>query len=290
MTMTTILSRTRILTCLALLSASAIPASAQFYYKDLVEHRKAVDLYQSLRKQKVDRVSLISFEGNGEKTEDFSCEQDLNNGYSQLKTVAKTPINGTSVSINYYNVSTGLIYRSVDSSTTAVTVYDYVYDTAARIAELRNSSGATGEKERVTESHYWTYDTQGHPVSMLRLKDRTDTTLVKFALDARGNVIEETSVYKGVEKDKVYYYYDDHDRLTDVVRYNDKLQKLVPDYYFNYDEQGRISEMVTVQEGGADRLNWRYSYDDKGLKIEEKCYDKGKTLLGKIEYQYFFRK
>lgn len=267
-----------------------LPAIGQYYYKDLVAHRNALDLYQGLRKNKVDRVSLTSFEGNGEKTEDFSCEQDMNNGYSQLKTVTKVPISGSSVSINYYNVSTGLIFRSVDSSATAVSVYDYVYDTAGRVAELRNTSGATGEKERVTESHFWSYDAHGKPVSMLRVKDRTDTTLVSFKLDAQGNPIEETSLYKGVEKEKVYYYYDDKNRLTDVVRYNDRLKKLVPDYYFDYDDQGRLVEMVTVQGGGSDRLNWRYEYDERGLKVRERCFDRGKTLLGKIEYQYFFRK
>lgn len=266
------------------------PTLCQYYYKDLVQHKYGLDLYQNLRKNKVDRISLVSFERTGEKTEDFSFEQDMNNGYTQLKTVSKDPINGTSVSINYYNVSTGLIYRSVDSSSTAVSVYDYIYDSAARVAELRNSSGASGEKERVTESHYWVYGAAGHPTYMLRVKDRTDTTRVSFKVDPLGNVIEETSMYKGIEKEKFYYYYDDKNRLTDVVRYNYRVKKLLPDYIFNYDDQGQLSEMITLPGGGADRLNWQYSYDERGLRTKEVCIDRGKTLIGRVEYQYFFRK
>ena len=125
---------------------------------------------------------------------------------------------------------------------------------------------------------------------MLRIRDRTDTTLIRFKLDAQGDPIEETVMYKGVEKEKFYYYYDDKHRLTDVVRYNNRLKRLVPDYYFDYDDQGRLSEMVTIQEGGTTRLNWRYDYDERGLKVRERCFDRGKTLLGRMEYQYQFRK
>jgi hypothetical protein len=272
--------------CLCLLQG----AVAQYYYKDLVTHRQTLDQYQLMKKTKVGQVTLTSFEGSGERTEDFSCDQSFNNSYSQLKTITKAPIGGPSVTINLYNSATGLIFRTIDSSANAVSVYDYVYDSLARLAELRNSSGATGEKARSLEVHYWTYDTQGHPKIMLKVKDQADTTFIRFQLDAQGNVTEETTTYRGVEKDKVYYYYDEKNRLTDVVRYNDRLKKLVPDYYFNYDDAGRVSEMFTLQGGGADHLNWRYTYDEKGLKTGESCYDKKKTLLGRIEYAYSFRK
>jgi YD repeat-containing protein len=265
-------------------------ARGQFYYKDLVTHRQNLDQYQLMRKARVAQVTLTSFEGNGERTEDFSCEQSFNNSYSQLKTLARAPISGQSITINQYNTTTGLIYRTVDSSAASVSIYDYAYDSLGRLAEIRNSSGATGEKSRSVEVHQWTYDASGHPLRMLKLKDQSDSTLVTFKLDAQGNVTDEITTHRGVERDHVYYYYDDKNRLTDLVRYNERLKKLVPDYYFNYDDEGRISEMVTLQGGSQDRLDWRYAYDEKGLKTAEKCYDRNKTLLGRIEYSYNFRK
>jgi hypothetical protein len=74
-----------------------------------------------------------------------------------------------------------------------------------------------------------------------------------------------------------------------VVRYHDKLKKLLPELYFNYDQDGLVLEMFTLQSG-KDNLTWRYQYDDHGLRSTETCFDNKKTPLGRITYQYTYRK
>ena len=104
-------------------------------------------------------------------------------------------------------------------------------------------------------------------------------------LDENGNVIEEEAFKQGVSEGKVYYYYDDKHRLTDVVRYNVKARRLLPDYIFEY-EDDELSTMTLVPEGSDDYQKWYYTYDEKGLKQADFCYNKKNVLLGKIEYKY----
>ncbi len=125
---------------------------------------------------------------------------------------------------------------------------------------------------------------------MLRIRNERVSSEIKFLTDEKGNVIEEQSYRKGVPGEKIYYYYDDENRLTDIVRYYDKLARLLPDYTFDYYPDSRISEMRTTQKGGADYFIWKYAYSDTGLKSKELCYNKQKKLVGRLEYTYETRK
>ena len=84
-----------------------------------------------------------------------------------------------------------------------------------------------------------------------------------------------------------YYYYDQQHRLTDIVRFNQKLKKLVPDYVFEYDANGRLAQM-TQMSGNGKYFTWQYEYNEKGLKWKETCRDNERKLVGKIEYKYEF--
>ncbi|MBS1656331.1 MAG: hypothetical protein JSU05_15870, partial [Bacteroidetes bacterium] len=78
-------------------------------------------------------------------------------------------------------------------------------------------------------------------------------------------------------------------RLTDIVRYNEKLKKLLPDYMFEYSDAGQVIQKITVPANrAAGYLIWRYQYNNNGLKTKEACFDKDKQLTGKIEYVYSF--
>ena len=48
--------------------------------------------------------------------------------------------------------------------------------------------------------------------------------------------------------------------------------------------------MVNVQGGGIDYLTWQYTYNEKGLKAKETCSNKQKQLIGRVEYQYEYKK
>ena len=83
-----------------------------------------------------------------------------------------------------------------------------------------------------------------------------------------------------------YYYYDSKNRLSDIVRYNARLKKLIPDYLYEYDDKGRTTQATQVSMSSASYLIWKYSYNEKGLKIKEEGYDKAKNLVGRIVYTY----
>ena len=58
----------------------------------------------------------------------------------------------------------------------------------------------------------------------------------------KGNVIEELPYIKKISGEKTYYYYDGKNRLTDIVRFNTKARRLLPDYMFEYTENNQVSE------------------------------------------------
>jgi hypothetical protein len=258
---------------------------AQYYYRDFVSTVQNMQQYRLLKSNKVTRVTLSSFEANGEPTENFVCEQVLNNSFTQVKTTSSSPLTGKSTLTNYYN-SSGQLYRTVDSSEESLTYYQYQYDSMGRIAILSSVAYGYADKIKNNELHTWQYDKDGVAETMWRIKDNNDSLQIKFKRDQNGNVIEEQSFKKSEPVEKIYYYYDSLNRLTDIVRYNEKLQKLLPDYMFEYAPDNRLSQMITVQNGGVDYLIWRYEYDDKGLKKNERCYNKKKQLVGRIEYKY----
>ena len=95
-----------------------------------------------------------------------------------------------------------------------------------------------------------------------------------------------------METGYLYYYYDDKNRLSDIVRYNTKLKKLLPDLMFEYDDNDRVIQKITtisnLTMGGY--LIWRYIFDDKGLKTKEALFNKDKELTGKIDYVYTYNR
>ncbi len=85
--------------------------------------------------------------------------------------------------------------------------------------------------------------------------------------------------------------HDTDNRLTDIVRYGLKAQRLLPDDVFDrqYGVGGRLSSMLVVPEGSNDFQKWFYEYDEKGLKTNDACYNRRSQLLGKIEYTNYRR-
>jgi YD repeat-containing protein len=262
----------------------------QYYYQDIISNKNNNDQFQLMKKEKVTKVHIKSLESTGETTEGFSMEQSFNNSYTQLKTTTQIPgAKERSVLINYYNLQ-GYLYRTVDSSENAITVYEYGYDTEGKLVSILNTSRSAEDKLKTTESHTWIYSDKGFPEKMIRVRENADTMEIRLLADKNGNVGEEQSFRKGIAGDKVYYYYNENGKLTDIVRYQDKLGKLIPDYTFDYSPEGNLSEMMVVQQSGKDYLVWKYEYNSNGLKKREAAYNRQKRLAGSVEYSYEMKK
>jgi YD repeat-containing protein len=233
----------------------------------------------------VRKVVLQSFESTGEPVEQFICFQEISSSYNIMKTFSQTMGTMQSVLVTQFNTK-GQLIRSADSSNTTLNVSSYVYDAAGRLAVVENVSQAYAYKTKETVRHQYSYDSSGLPVSMLRIKNGTDTAFVQFKTDEKGNVGEEIITAKGKATQTWFYYYDAQNRLTDIVRYNDRARRLLPDYVYEYNEQSLLTQMISVQSGGSDYVTWRYQYNPQGLKTKESCFSKQKQLMGYVTYRY----
>jgi hypothetical protein len=261
---------------------------SQYYYRDIILPRQNAAQQQAYKKNKVQKIALLSFEADGSTSQNFTCDIIPNIGYTQIKTTTISEIAGNALLTTFYNFK-GQLYKSVDSSNEALTVLEYSFDSTGKLLSAVNTTTGLTDKRKQTEKHQWFYNADGLPTYMLNINNNADTTTVKFLIDEKGNIIEEESWRKNMLKEKTYYYYDLLNRLTDIVRYNARLQKLMPDYIFEYDESNQLTQMITMQQDAADYIIWKYLYNEKGLRTEERGYNKRKKLIGKIVYQYVLR-
>lgn len=261
---------------------------AQYYYNDIVltaRNRQQLELY---KKNSIAQVKLLSYEANGQPAENFACEVTVSSRYDQVKTITRSDLTGNSALTAYYDTN-GLLFRTTDSSNESVNRYQYKYDSASRLISAVSTSEGINSNLKMEEIHEWKYLNNGNPEMMLRIRNSADTSFVYFTCDSNGNVTEEEYRVKGIAKEKIYYYYDPENRLTDVVRYHPKLSRLLPDYMFEYDSEGKLIQMTIIQQGGSDYLLWNYSYAENGLITDARCLNKQKNPVGKIEYQYVRR-
>lgn len=255
---------------------------SQHYYKDLVltgDLVKKRALYQS---NKVRLVNINSFDNRDQPIEKFSCNQTVSG--SEIKTVTTDPLTGTSENTSVFNEK-GQLIKSTDTSEGNRTITTYGYNPAGKMTIVTSQSFSPGQFTS-REQHYWSYDNNGKPQTMVKVKNGTDTTHIEFVLDDKGNVVEEKSRINGLLQPTIYYYYDLDNRLSDIVRYNTRAKRMLPDYMFEYNEQGQLRTMLTPMQNMGDYQKWYYSYDEKGLKKKDECYSKEKMLIGRIEYQY----
>lgn len=262
-----------------------LAASSQYYQKDILGTKQTVEQVKQYKANKIRKVVIQSFEATGEPIEQFICFQEISPAYNIIKTYTQTIATMQSVLVSQFN-SKGQLIRSADSSNTTLNVSSYVYDAAGRLAVVENVSQAYAYKTKETVRHEYKYDSTGFPVSMLRIKNGSDTSYVQFKPDEKGNVGEEVITGRGKQTENWYYYYDEKNRLTDIVRYNTLAKRLLPDYMYEYNEQSLLSQMISVQSGSSDYVTWRYQYNAQGLKTKESCFSKQKQLMGYVTYRY----
>lgn len=253
----------------------------QFYYKDVVTIQQTNAQWSILKANRVRAVNLRSFEANNQPTEGVSVQQRI--AGDKLITITQSPASGNSELTATYDAA-GRLIQTIDTSEDFHSITTYEYDAAGRIANITNI--ARSGEFTTTEVHAWSYDAAGKPSQMLRVRNNTDTTYVSFVFDGKDVPVEEHATRKRNKEPEVYYYYDDKNQLTDIVRYSARARRLLPTHIFSYNAQGRVAGMLLVPEGTNEYQRWYYDYDERGLKIRERAYNKQQQMLGKVEFSY----
>lgn len=268
---------------IALLIIFSSKVSAQFYYFDVTATSQTNNLYVQLKSLGIKKIIGTSFEGR-EPSKDFVLEQTIAADGSSITTRSATIGSAESFFTGYYR--NNKVVNTIDSGNNAINTIDYEYDSAGRITAINLISKDFDGAFAITEQHQWSYNAKGLPEKMLKIKNTIDTTIVTFLMDESDNVIEERWTKKGSRVETYFYYYNEQKQLTDIVKYNRKAKAMLPDFMFEYDENGKLSQMVQPQSGSANYLTWRYAYNVNGLKEREVAFNKQKELVGRIEYSY----
>lgn len=253
----------------------------QFYYKDVITIQQSNAQWNALKNNRIRAVKVQSFEANNQPTEGLRVQQQVAD--NKLITTTQSLANGTSELTSTYNAA-GRLAETVDTSEDFHSTTTYSYDANGRISNITNTS-RSGEFT-TTEVHVWTYDAGGKPSQMLRIRNNTDTTFVSFVYEGKDVPVEEHATRKAGKEPDIFYYYDDKNQLTDIVRYSQRARRLLPTHIFSYDAQGRVAAMMLVPEGSNEYQRWYYDYDARGLKLRERAYNKQQQMLGKVEYSY----
>lgn len=268
----------------AALLAAAPAAYAQYYYKDIISNRQLQTEMALLKDQKIRTVSVTSFEDDGSPSEGFFCEKKINRKFTSVQMFTRSNITGPSEVNSEFNEK-GLITASSDSSDISVNTTTYSYDEQDRVTHIRSAVRSSDDdfNNEMVEEHIYTYGSNNLPLKMFRVKNGTDTSVIEFRSDEKNNLAIEKDTKTGKT---YYYYYDSKNRLTDIVRENEFNHKLFPDYMFEYDGAGNITQMTTTEQGSKNYyFTWKYTYSN-GLRVAEKCFSKEKRLMGTIRYDY----
>ncbi len=266
--------------------AMLLAAGAQYYYKDIITTDQISKTYQLLKLNKVSQVNFGTFIQNQPVQDGIQLEQTVDKRLNRVTTYTNTASTGESWLISNYNDS-GLLVKSTDSTKETVTTTIYNYDASNHLINIGSVSTAR-DNSIVTEVHNWFYNNNGQPQKMIKIKNNSDTTFIDFTADEKGNTGEEKATRNKYSLGITYYYYDNNNRLTDVARFHKKADRILPDYMFEYNSGNQLSKMIVVPDGSSDYQTWLYTYNDKGLKLQEACYNKQKQLAGKVEYLYKF--
>ncbi|MDQ2753818.1 MAG: hypothetical protein M3R72_12415 [Bacteroidota bacterium] len=269
------------LVSLFLLFSHSFSAYSQYYYTDIVTMQAAAKQYAALVSAHIKQVSAISFEGN-KPVDNFKLNQRISPDFRTITITSSDPSTGYLSTINYYNINK--LIQTRDSSSNVLNITKYSYDSDGNISTIVTTSDDAFMNSHSTEMHEWIYD-GNKPKKMLRIKDKTDTTIVSFTYDG-GNVAQETWTRKGHVAETYYYYYNSNNQLTDIVRFNIRIRKMLPDFLFEYGEEGHIAQMTQMPNGSTNYLVWKYTYNSNGLKEKELLFNKQQQLVGRVEYKY----
>lgn len=264
---------------------TATPAISQYYYQDFETSSELEWNMQSFLTEKVSSFQAIGYDQRGVRNTDF---QETHRIDANTRTWWKAIRSGQEITRQAFRFDDqGRIQKIADSTGAIVSTTDFSYR-ADQLAEVRILIADTAGEFNKTEIRQYQYK-DGLPASLLRIVNGTDSTRYKLVADEQKRIVEEKLDRSIPSNDFVYYYYNDAGQLSDIVRYDKYLKKLMPERMFEYDAEGRIIQMITmVSNRTGDFLTWRYAFSDKGLKTREALFNRQKQQTGRIDYSYQF--
>lgn len=260
-------------------------ASAQYYYNDILATQQSQQQYQLYRSSKVKKMQATSYEEDRTPTEGFKLEQELSIDGKKLVTSTANISGKKSEVTSFFEL--GKLKRTQSYSNGIDNKMEYGYDEKGQIKMFTLTTLDTSMNYKSVETREWHTNAAGQYTYVLKIKNNSDTSIGSFVYDELGNLVEEHWKKKNKEIETYYYYYNGAKQLTDIVRFNTRLKKLIPDYQYEYDEKGRPIQMTQLAANGK-YFVWKYGYNEKGLKISETCTDNKKLMIGTIEYKYEF--
>jgi hypothetical protein len=265
-------------------SITNISLHAQYYFNDIVSLNRSKDLYKSIKQNGIKQVKAISFNDDNVKDESFNIVQKILNDGETIVTTTSIKNSPNTTLTNTYNNNN--LINSISSDGKIDITTKYTYNNKSLLVKILTITGDTATNSSDREEHFWQYNTAMQPTSMTRVKNKVDSLFVSFDYDEKGNVKEERWKRNGKFYENYFYYYDSNRNLTDVVRFNTKLGKYIPDYMYEFNNEQQLIQTTQIFKGGMDYLIWKYEYNEKGLKQTETCFTKQNQIVGKIEYQY----
>ncbi len=261
---------------------SFMQVNAQYYYSDIIGTKQTNQQYKLLRAFQFQHINAISFDGN-QPAKDFLLEQVIADDGRQITTHSASA--GSMESYFISNYQNNKLNKTVDSGNNAINTVLYEYDNTGKVISTSAASKDFDKTFTNEERHIWSYNEKGLPQKMIKIKNHGDTTLVMFSYDD-DNLAEEKWIKNKRIIETYYYYYNPKKQLTDIVRFSRKAKAMLPDYIFEYDVKGRVTQMTQTQSGSANYLVWKYTYNENGMKEKEIVFNKQKEMLGRIEYNY----
>lgn len=265
----------------------SLTLSAQYYYNDIVVTKETNLQMKTFLINKVKSVTATGYDNNGVKETNFAEVQEVKENGNALRVSTTSNFNHT-VLFNRFD-SQKRLTSIIDSSADILSKTSYQYDSQGKISSIQNIVKDSTSDFNQTEIHNWFYSADGKPEKMWRIINGTDSLEILLSTDEDGNIGYERTYKKGVETGAIYYYHDEKKRLTDIVRYQSKLKRLIPDIMFEYDDYDRVIQKITTTSSlNMKYLIWRYIFNTKGLKTKEALFNHKKEITGKIEYAYIF--
>lgn len=256
---------------------------AQYYFKDIVSTNEATKTFNLYKQNKINKVVVNMLDNYGEVSKDFRLEKKIDKKYNKAELMTKSQQSSTTYMFTSYD-SKGRTVATTDSSNISVVRTIFNYNSKEQVSFIKTKIFSADDDfiTEIEELHSFEYDENDQLVKMYRIQNKKDTTVILFASDKNGNISVEKNTSTGT---KFYYYYDESNRLTDVVQASLGRSGLHPDYIFSYNKMGDLTQMITTGEANGDYVTWKYTYD-AGLRTTEKLYGKDKKLVGTMEYVY----